>query len=82
VPPDAAFFSLERVLLTRSPDPVLSRCLRGAGLRAPALGPFAALSSRWMAMGIGENELSVRASVAALSPQVRWSGRRREPCCR
>jgi putative phosphoserine phosphatase/1-acylglycerol-3-phosphate O-acyltransferase len=68
----AAFFSLERVLLTRSPDPVLSRCLRACGLSAPPLGQLAAVSSRWLAMGIGENELSVRASVAALSPMAGW----------
>jgi len=69
----AAFFSLERVLLTRPPERVLSRSLRAAGLTAPPLGQLAALSSRWLAMGVGENELSVRVGVGALSPAANWS---------
>jgi putative phosphoserine phosphatase/1-acylglycerol-3-phosphate O-acyltransferase len=69
----AAFFSLERVLLTRSPEAVFASRLRDAGLREPAVAQLAGLSSRLLAAGIGENDLSVRAGRAALGPGPGWS---------
>ena len=69
----AAFFSLERVLLTQQPESVFSASLRDAGLREPAVAQLAGLSSRLLAVGVGENDLSVRAGRAALAPGAGWS---------
>lgn len=69
----AAFFCLERVLLTRPSEPVFSRHLRDAGLREPPTAQLAGLSSRLLATGIGENSISARATQAALAPAKGWS---------
>jgi putative phosphoserine phosphatase/1-acylglycerol-3-phosphate O-acyltransferase len=70
----AAFFSLERVLLTDGPDGVFTECLQEAGLTRPALAPLAELSSRLLAAGtLSENALSTRASRVALAPRPGWS---------
>jgi putative phosphoserine phosphatase/1-acylglycerol-3-phosphate O-acyltransferase len=68
----AAIFTLERVLLPDGPESVFARCLREEGLGEPALAQVAGLSSRLLAVGVGDNVLSARAGRAALSPRSGW----------
>ena len=60
----AAIFGLERVLLRRAPEPVITRCLRAAGLEAGPAAPLAALSP-WPVGGA--------AGRPALRPGAGWS---------
>jgi putative phosphoserine phosphatase/1-acylglycerol-3-phosphate O-acyltransferase len=68
----AAIFCLERVLVTQAVEPIFARHLVAAGVRERSLAPLAGWSSRLLALGIGENALSVRATEAALAPASGW----------
>src|SRR5687768_12078224 len=57
----------------QGPEPTFSRSLRDAGLGEQAAASLAGLSSRLLAIGVGENALSALASRAALTPGAGWS---------